>query len=530
MNRRIEVVHGDCLEVMRGMDEASVDAVVTDPPYELGFMGKRWDSSGVAFQPETWVEALRVAKPGAHLCAFGGTRTYHRMACAIEDAGWEIRDCLQWLYATGFPKNTRVSRDARFCQCGEPGHSAASSTLSQSPQLHRNTAVAASDGAHSLGGVHRSTGTPSGSRGGCLPDRGSSDGRALPQQAAAPAPPQPQGCAQGHSHFDEREDAQGGAPSHTHHRSHSARPASMDSCLHEAARVEPDGGTLENSRRSRRTATGTDSLASRTSHNSESLLASEPPALHVSERLPVCQECGKPEANGWGTALKPAVEPIVLARKPLIGTVAANVLEFGTGGVNVDGCRVEGDYETRDRDTEGGVSMFGTGAGGGAFIPASGRWPPNVLVDEAAAASIGREARVFPTFRYEAKASRSEREAGCGHLPERTGAEAVERTEGSAGVQNPRAGAGRTASTVRNFHPTVKPIALMRWLVRLITPPGGVVLDPFAGSGTTVCAAALEGLNGVGIEQDAEHCEIARARIAHWKAKGHQPSLFTVQG
>jgi len=127
----------------------------------------------------------------------------------------------------------------------------------------------------------------------------------------------------------------------------------------------------------------------------------------------------------------------------------------------------------------------------------------------------GGASRFFPTFRYVAKASRSEREAGCEHLPPRTGAEAVERKEGSAGQQNPRAGAGRTASEVRNYHPTVKPIDLMRWLCRLITPPGGTVLDPFTGSGTTGIAARAEGFGFVGIERDPGHCQIARARIEH---------------
>lgn len=243
--------------------------------------------------------------------------------------------------------------------------------------------------------------------------------------------------------------------------------------------------------------------------------------MHGAEREPDAARW-----SGWGTALKPAHEPIIIARKPLVGTVARNVLEHGTGAINVDGCRVPGAYETRDRDTSPGRSMFGTGKGGGAFVPAEGRWPPNVLLDSAAGAMLdeqsgertsgvkvgggygrgagvsveghkrdgtscygdsGGASRFFPcldlaeedltAFRYEAKASRSERGEG-------------------------------------NIHPTVKPIAVMRWLCRLLTPPGGTVLDPFAGSGTTLLAAQAEGFEAVGIEMEAAHVEIINARLA----------------
>jgi site-specific DNA-methyltransferase (adenine-specific) len=355
-----EVHNGDCLDVMAGMADNSVDAVVTDPPYGLTFLGKDWDRGvpGVPF----WEQALRVAKPGAHLLAFGGTRTYHRLACAIEDAGWEVRDCLAWVYGSGFPK----------------------------------------------------------------------------------------------------------------------------------------------------------------SHN-----------------------------GPWGgTALKPAYEPIILARKPLCGTVAANVAAWGCGGLNVDGCRVETGEVTGWGG--GGSDGFG-GYGGGAPRPASGRFPANLVHDGsdevlagfpvtgAAKASMrglqhsgrhggmadlggniadgtdyvrghddlgGSAARFF----YCAKASRGEREAGLWWDFEQK----ARPTMGSGIGGQP----DQTRQNNRNIHPTIKPIALMRWLVRLVTPPRGLVLDPFTGSGTTGCAAVLEGMAFVGAELSAEYAEIARARIAHHAAQG----------
>lgn len=257
---------------------------------------------------------------------------------------------------------------------------------------------------------------------------------------------------------------------------------------------------------------------------------------------------------GWGTALKPAQEPIVIARKPLAGTVAANVLAHGTGGINVDACRIG--TEVLPAQTAG-QAQIGTFERGVMVTPERvGRWPANVLLDEAAAAALdaqsgtltsgksagfvgevvgsvalGRKrSQINPAtikgdtggasrFFYVAKASKAEREAGLLHLPVRSGGELTDRQDGSDGLKSPRAGAGRGGGR-RNHHPTVKPIELMRYLVRLVTPPGGFVLDPYAGSGTTGIAAALEGARFVGCELDPEFAEIARARIEHWVAKG----------
>jgi site-specific DNA-methyltransferase (adenine-specific) len=281
--------------------------------------------------------------------------------------------------------------------------------------------------------------------------------------------------------------------------------------------------------------------------------------------------------QGWGTALKPAHEPIVLARKPLIGTVSENVLAHGTGSMNIDATRLVtadnlngGAYAKEGSERHDGAEnwRFKRGGEAGSFKQPPGRWPPNVLlshtedcddkcaddcpvlemdrqsgISKSAGGRIGNSSgcysnlgstgwsgdhqkgdpgygdeggasRFFPCFRYHPKTSRKERERGCENLPVKTGAQAVDRKEGSDGLNSPRAGAGRTAAAVRNVHPTVKPVELMKWLVKLVTPPSGVVLDPFTGSGTTGVACVLEGFDFIGFEQSTEYVEIAEARIA----------------
>jgi site-specific DNA-methyltransferase (adenine-specific) len=437
-NIRLHV--GDCLEVLKGYPDNSFDSVVTDPPYHLttgkkggsgpasvnldspygrarittGFMGKVWDGGDVAFRPETWVEILRVLKPGGYLAAFGGTRTYHRLACAIEDAGFEIRDTVNWLYGSGFPKSLDLSK-------------AIDSHLGVSREV---------------------IGTKRGVGGENLND------------------------------IVNNKDVRS---------------------------TDDEGG--------------------------KGLGAYGVGAKQVGVDVPITSP-GSEEAKqyaGWGTSLKPSHEPICIARKPLIGTYAENVLAHGTGGINVDGCRVPlaGDTYQINRFTDG-AKPFGGGAGHEYTSEATqqGRWPANTVItpdEEVLAAmpdpTIVRYFNQFPyseddaqSFFYYAKASRKEREAG---LESRTGAEAVEREEGTDGLKSPRAGAGRTASTVKNFHPTVKPIALMAWMCRLITPPGGTVLDPFMGSGSTGAAAVSEGFGFVGVDLDEEYVNIARHRIAH---------------
>ena len=363
--------NGNCIDVMRSMPDNSVDSIVTDPPYELGFMGKSWDNTGIAFNVEVWTEALRVLKPGGHLLAFSGSRTYHRMAVAIEDAGFQIRDQIMWLYGSGFPKSLDVSK-----------------------------AIQKASGVEPIG-------------------------------------------------FKENQDGK---------------------MLGEAWNKTPRQLFM--------------------------------PPLE-----------GEALAwQGWGTALKPAHEPIVLARKPLIGTVAANVLEWGTGGLNIDGSRVGSDEMTKT--TSNGVKISKNGSMSGANFEreivgtVSGRFPANLIHDgsDEVLEGFGEPARFF----YCAKASKRDRNEGL------DGFEAIRvhdgRQAGNKGGSNPR---NRTNDVKVNHHPTVKPTDLMRYLVKLITPPNGIVLDPFTGSGSTGKGAVIEGFNFVGIELDPDYVAIATARIQH---------------
>lgn len=440
------VVQGDCLDVLRTFPDASISAVVTDPPYGLskepdmlevlrhwlndgetyrhkggGFMGKTWDSFVPG--PEVWREVLRVLKPGGHALVFSGTRTYDLTVLAMRIAGFEIRDQLAWLYGSGFPKSLDVSK--------------------------------AIDAA---AGVVREV--------------------------------------VGRSPWDAR------------------KPNGSASAVACGLNATPGGGDIT------------------------------APATPEAERW-----------HGWGTALKPAQEPIVLARKPLDGTVAANVLEHGTGGINVDGCRIGSGGQAQWTSPRGGIWRTDSDADAPIQANALGRWPANVLLDETAAEMLDEQTgtlaargnktakdngadydassyafggleRANPLhniaggasrFFYVAKTSRAEREAGLDRLPRHTAGELTDRTEGSDGLNSPRAGAGRTSQGRANNHPTVKPIALMRHLVRLITPPGGMVLDPYCGSGSTLCAAVLEGVSSVGIELTPEYIPIIEGRVEHHK-------------
>jgi site-specific DNA-methyltransferase (adenine-specific) len=411
------VHHGDCREVMATLDAESVDAVVCDPPYGLSFMGKGWDH-GVPGE-EFWTEALRVAKPGAHLLAFGGTRTYHRLACAIEDAGWEIRDCVMWVYGSGFPKSHDVSKAI---------------------------------------------------------------------DKAAGAEREVVGVRPGHEDFVHRTDAHSG------------------------------GGRREGWNRPWQ-------------DDPESV------ALHHMATAPATDAAR--QWSGWGTALKPAWEPIIVARKPLVGTVAENVLTHGTGGINVDGCRVgedirlirssgilgagrmracnrvdRGDGKTPDGRNLANLIAYVERSKDRAPQEVLGRWPANLIHDGSEEvvglfpqqqSGAGSAARFF----YCAKASKADRDEGCEGLEER-GNNRYGEWQGTTD----HAQKTKDHNKSRNYHPTVKPTALMRYLCRLVTPPGGVVLDPFTGSGSTGKAAVCEGFDFVGIEREAEYVEIARARIA----------------
>ena len=407
-NMNHQLHHGDCLEVLSTMPDNSVDSIVTDPPYGLSFMGKKWDYDVPS--EDIWRECLRVLKPGGHLLAFAGTRTQHRMAVRIEDAGFEIRDMIAWVYGSGFPKSLDVSK--------------------------------AIDKA--AGAEREVLGSRSGGAGKLMEDR-------------------PWNSADGY-----------------------------------------------------------DKTVSITA-----------PATDAAQQW-----------QGWGTALKPALEPITVARKPLgEKTVAANVLAHGTGGINVDGCRVEGGFRPLIKSTASlppknalGGSLNGSMCAGTTSL---GRWPANLIHDGsdevvglfpqsssgAPADLSGYRSRLSgfgmcggsggkgdtgsaARFFYCAKASKKDRDEGC---------EGLEEVKMDIGDDRPSGGSwerrGRGVTTRSNHHPTVKPTDLMRYLCRLVTPPDGIVLDPFMGSGSTGKAAMLEGFQFIGIERDADYLEIAKSRI-----------------
>jgi site-specific DNA-methyltransferase (adenine-specific) len=428
---------------MKKMAEASVDAIVTDPPYGLEFMGKEWDAPwkqtsggfsepGIGDRKTKWpsfkgsnrvrcgscgmlvgqggskckcenprpvsqdaermrafqdwahewaVEALRVAKPGAHILVFGGTRTYHRMTCALEDAGWEIRDCVMWVYGSGFPKSLDVSK-----------------------------AIDKTAGAE--------------------------------REIIGPPP------------------YKRGKPTQQYSKT---RKVSYD--------CDPQPITA--------------------------------PATDAARQW-----------SGWGTALKPAWEPIIVARKPLVGTVAENVLKHGTGAMNIDGCRV-GTEQVTINTFDDGMKPFGNGAGHAySSKTVTGRFPANLIHD-------GSEEvmRLFPDT-GKSTGGRTIKRKGGGNVGSGKASEAAWSNDdpgfgdsGSAGRFFYTAKANKSDRGKDNIHPTVKPTDLMRYLCRLVTPPNGIVLDPFMGSGSTGKAALLEGFRFVGIELSEEYANIARKRL-----------------
>ena len=419
---RATVFSGDCLDVMRGWADESVDAIVTDPPYGLGFMGHKWDHMPPGVE---WAEeCLRVLKPGGHLLAFGGSRTWHRLAVAIEDAGFEVRDSIAWLYGSGFPKSLDVSkaidkrRDWSLVErlSGEIRRARAEAGLSLA-EIGQAT-LDATDGTYGKW-YHR---------GGHMFFE---TGRSLPSR-----------------------------PEWEHLRHVLPIAPEFAEVYDEAERAVIRERTM--------TQGGGTSLQMRMGEVREVRADITAPATPDAERW-----------QGWGSAMKPGFEPVVVARKPLIGTIAQNVLTYGTGALNIDACRISASGQSPD----------------------AGRWPANVVLDESQAEVLDEQSgasRFFPTFRYQAKAPRSERP----------------KVNGVA-------------------HPTVKPVALMRWLVRLVTPPDGVVLDPFAGSGATLEAALLEGFQCVGIELADEYLPLIVHRIERAQAghdEGAAEPLFKMEG
>jgi len=401
----LKLFHGDCLKVLPTLEENSVDSIVTDPPYELGFMGKKWDATGVAFNVDVWREAYRVLKPGGHLLAFSGSRTYHRMAVAIEDAGFEIRDQIMWVYGSGFPKSMAIDK-----------------------QLDKQLGV-------------------------------------------------------------ERE-VVGRNPN-------SRENSTKDNTLFESGTVGK-----------------TDYITK-----------------------PSSEEAKKWE--GWGTALKPAHEPIVLARKPLEGTVVNNILKHGVGGINIDDSRVPGE--------EIPINKLEMWSGFGEKVKPEyeqemnnkGRFPANLIHDgseEVTELFPRAKGGAYPAKRGKAVAttfaSGQETEGGframgddgsaarffyCAKANKRDRNDGLDGFEVKRPDTRTKTGMGtfdeKGVAAQSNHHPTVKPIALMQYLVRLITPPAGIVLDPFMGSGSTGKACMYEGFSFIGIDQSEEYVKISQARI-----------------
>ena len=377
---------GNCLEKLAEMPDCSIDAIITDPPYGLSFMGKKWDYDVPS--EDIWRECLRVLKPGGHLLAFAGTRTQHRMAVRIEDAGFEIRDMIAWVYGSGFPKSHNVGKNIEKIKVG---------------------------GIKNL----KEIGTKKGIK--CEPG------------------------TEGYSYSKE----------YVAGKSTGGRQISGDIPVHE----------INN------------------------------------------------EWGGWGTALKPALEPITVARKPFKGTVAANVLAHGTGGLNVDGCRVGTEVLPEQR---AGQAQLGTFERGEMVTPErTGRWPAN-LIHDGSDEVVG----LFPqtgngnnkgVYSYAGKEYDNKNTSMFnGDEPQ---APSNFNDSGSAARFFYCAKTSKRERGEGNTHPTVKPIALMRYLCRLVTPTGGTVLDPFMGSGSTGIAAGAEGFNFVGIELDPEYFAIAERRI-----------------
>lgn len=422
---------GDCLDVLATLPDASVDAVITDPPYELGFMGKAWDSSGIAYDVDMWRHCWRVLKPGGHLLAFGATRTYHRMTVAIEDAGFEIRDSLHWIYGGGFPKGIDVAKAVDRVGGSSPKEQAA--VLKQGRE---RAGMSVAQVAEAIGCTVTSV-------------RDWEDGRAraagLEVEHIVPSPAYRERLADllGYS-ADER-------------------------CIVGASpRLRNKDGHI--------------------------FKLGYSGAEYSDATTPLARTWA-----GWNTSLKPAHEPIVLARKTLAGTVTTNVLEHGTGALNIAACRTEAGQDYRDKcasvvglaSNRNGVTLGEWAGVREDSAHEAGRWPTNILLGHGSdcgttcspgcpVVDLRAEARFFPAFRYEAKAPASER---------------------------PRLDDGTA-------HTTVKPLALMQWLVRLVTPPGGTVLDPFAGSGTTLAAARGEDMHAIGIEQHEPYARLCVKRLA----------------
>lgn len=554
-----EILHGDCLDVMAlCLADDSVDAIVTDPPYGLGFMGQHWDHGvpGVEF----WAEMLRILKPGGHLLAFAGTRTQHRMASNIEDAGFEIRDLIAWVYGEGMPKSFNLDRVRGEKTCNCEGRAL--------PCTHGNEATtnreAQADG-NNLPSLRRQSDEAK-----CMAEKGEDPNMQPPVQREAasesacceriPA----EGAAWSESETTGRkqprlERRRDGLQEEGELQEHSL-PAGAGMGAADGAGGRLPHGAPPSDGANMRVSSDTDGGRAPSGPRPPQQRPGEPRIVagqsqpQVSGAWPICGGCGKPRIpSGWGTALKPALEPITVARKPLIGTVADNVQRHGTGAINIDGCRVASTdsqlaekYASVQNAGRRENSIYGADSRdrAGSAPHDAGRWPANLIHDGSEevvalfpdsngsggslpnvkitgygdgigngnseyfggertphASGKGSAARFF----YCAKASRKDRNEGCEEMVPTT------TSDGRAVAADNAYQRGKTERN--NHHPTVKPTDLMRYLCRLVTPPGGIVLDPFMGSGSTGKAAVLEGFRFIGIEREDAYIAIAEARL-----------------
>ena len=519
MSLPFNLYQGDCIEVMRTMEGDSVDAIVCDPPYGLsaepdmaevlrhwlagddyqhkggGFMGKTWDSFVPG--PAIWREALRVLKPGGHLLAFFGSRTYDMGTLALRLAGFEVRDQIMWVYGSGFPKSLDVSKAIDKARDDSEDGKAVGVWL-----------------------------------------KAQREARGFKQKDVAALWPSAAGGLTG---CVANWETLGKVPKWDQWQALKAFIGFGDDMDAEVWRLNGRKGTPGNEREilEERPASGI-------GHNGAIYGGHAEGATQKIDAGPATDAAR--QWSGWGTALKPAHEPICVARKPLVGTVAANVLAHGTGALNIDGCRVGTESTVRHCNAgTGNRENWRTGNEAGTHGSDAGRWPANLIHDgsdevvalfpdakgqqgaitgdepsaktknafgefdrRSASEPRREEDRSAARFFYCAKASRADRNAGLPdpgpQLKRGTTLREVEKADDAGDLKG-------------NTHPTVKPTDLMAYLCRLVTPPGGVVLDPFMGSGSTGKAAMREGFRFIGIELDAGYMEIATARIEHELAR-----------
>lgn len=582
------VLQGDCIEVLRTLPDCSVDAVVTDPPYGLSFMGRKWDYDVPSV--DVWAECLRVLKPGGHLLAFAGTRTQHRMCCRIEDAGFEIRDMIAWVYGSGFPKSLNVAKaiesgsgrpeDIRRMQMGGDyvpscrgranyDHGAGSAMdagvaewqpASEAARQWQGWGTALKPALEPITVARKPLGTCAtnvlemieselrerGVRGEILWKQESASGVARSrkrafsgstrhsEQPGTYAKTADENETQNGAHLSQRSSGQLGTsgPSQTQDGSESLHDCTTRDCENQSSlRTVVDAHVAENesetsSRSTTSTAEGHSTESVFTERSTPNLEGMDSPLdtesfAGIATGLTGSTAIVRISRDSEGFFLWPNGLPKFVNGSPL--TVAENVLNHGTGAINVDGCRVENlDYDPSkvQRQQSNRRTWEASGFASDHTQPtynAAGRWPANLIHN-------GSE-EVVALFPQSTSGANPTRRGGMGYH----GAVGQDECHAPRGAESGSAArffycakASKSDRDEGNKHPTVKPTDLMRYLCRLVTPPGGVVLDPFMGSGSTGKAAVLEGFRFVGIEREAEYVEIAKARIA-----AAQPPLFT---